>query len=259
MRTSGVEDAIRAAGGVGVLARSLGISQPAVSNWARVPAERVLQVEAITGVGRVRLRPDLYAEPEIGPGVERDEIDLLRSREYDLLAALVGRTPSADLIRSLTRVEGDGTPLGRAHRDLAQAARETNADTLSREYFDLFVGLGRGELLPYGSYYLTGFLNERPLARLRGDLAELGIERSEPGGDPEDHVATLLEIMAGLSSGRFEAGPSAEARFFARNLQPWVERFFTDLQGARSAVFYRSVGALGRLFMEIEAEAFSLE
>lgn len=188
-----------------------------------------------------------------------DEIDLLRSREYDLLAVLLGRAPSAELLSDLARIEGDASPLGQAHRALAQAAANTDPDAVSREFFDLFVGVGRGELLPYASYYLTGFLQERPLARLRDDLLAIGIESTGHQSEPEDNAATLLEIMAGLSSGRFPVSPAAEARFFERNLRPWVERFFGDLERAKHARFYRQVGALGRLFTEIETEAFALD
>jgi TorA maturation chaperone TorD len=141
---------------------------------------------------------------------------------------------------------------------LAESARTVDADAAGREFFDLFVGIGRGELLPYASYYLTGFLNERPLAAVRGDLLTLGVERDSASREPEDHIAFLLELMAGLAAGRVEAEPGAERRIFERHLQPWAERFFADLERAGVARFYRAVGALGRLFMEIEAEAFAL-
>lgn len=259
MRASGIEEAVRAAGGVGALARALGISQPAVSNWQRVPADRVIAVEAYTGIGRARLRPDLYPDqPE--PFVhDIDEIDLLRSQEYDLLANLLGRAPTRHLLGLLAGLDGDASPLGRAHRALAEAARNADPDAVSREFFDLFVGVGRGELLPYASYYLTGFLNERPLARVREDLAVIGIEGTASLSEPEDHIAFLLEAMAALASARIEAEPGAERRFFDRHLKPWAERFFADLEGAKFASFYRHVGALGRLYMEIEAEAFAID
>ena len=117
---------------------------------------------------------------------------------------------------------------------------------------------GRGELLPYGSYYLTGFLHERPLARLRGDLAEIGVVRAEQHYEPEDHIAILCEIMAGLAGGRFVAPDDSERRIFERHLAPWARRFFADLEAAPGAQFYRHVGRVGRLFMDIETEAFAL-
>jgi TorA maturation chaperone TorD len=258
MREGGLEDAIRAAGGIGALARRLGISQPSVSNWQRVPAERVVAVEALTGVPRASLRPDLYGTPDAAAaGV--DEIDRLRAHEYGLLAVLLGRAPAKDLLERLAELKGDATPLGLAHIALAELASEIDPDELSREFFELFIGVGRGELLPYASYYLTGFLNERPLARVREDLNGLGIERAEGHHDPEDHLAILCEVMAGLAAGRFEVESGAERRFFERHLKPWAARFFADLETARHARFYRPVGTIGRIFMEIEAQAFAMD
>src|SRR3954471_23978337 len=241
MREGGLEDAIRAAGGIGALARRLGISQPSVSNWQRVPAERVIAVEALTGVPRASLRPDLYGMPEAAAaGV--DEIDRLRAHEYGLLAVLLGRAPAKDLLELLSELKGDATPLGLAHIALAELASDIDPDELSREFFDLFIGVGRGELLPYASYYLTGFLNERPLALLREDLEAIGVERAPDNPEPEDHIAILCEVMAGLAAGEFAADAAMQRRFFERHLKPWAERFFADLETASSARFYRAVG-----------------
>jgi TorA maturation chaperone TorD len=241
---------------VSELARKLGISQPSVSNWTHVPAERVMSVEVLTGVSRVMLRPDLYGENKMSGDV--DEIDSARAQEYAVLSALLARAPDAELLKRLSGLRGDATPLGMAHIALAQAASEANAATIDREFFDLFIGIGRGELMPYGSFYLTGFLHERPLARLREDLGQLGIERIEGNAEPEDHAATLCEIMAGIVGGRFGAAPGADQRIFERHLAPWLGRFFADLEGAEAARFYRSVGTIGRVFMDIETEAFAL-
>jgi TorA maturation chaperone TorD len=258
MREGGLEEAIRAAGGIGALARGLGISQPSVSNWQRIPAERVVAVEALTGIPRATLRPDLYpANSDEAPSAV-DEIDVLRSHEYNLLSLLLGRAPTRDVLDRLAELRGDPSPLGLAHIALAEAAARADPDDLQREYFDLFIGVGRGELLPYASYYLTGFLNERPLARVREDLNQFGIERSEGQSEPEDHVAILCEVMAGLTAGRFETEPDADRRFFDRHLKPWAPRFFADLETAKFARFYKPVGAIGRIFMEIESEAFAM-
>src|SRR3954469_10489851 len=165
MRDRGLSDAIQAAGGVSELARRVGISQPSISSWDKVPAERVLVVEAATGIDRKVLRPDLYEARQAAPAV--DEIDLARAQEYALLSTLLVRAPDAALLKKLSALRGDASPLGTAHIALAQAAANTSPAQIEREYFDLFVGLGRGEILPYASYYLTGFLHERPLARLR--------------------------------------------------------------------------------------------
>jgi TorA maturation chaperone TorD len=251
-------EAIGRAGGIGALARALGISQPSVSTWRRVPAERVLAVESLTGIARDLLRPDLHtAMPEPEPDV--DETDRARAQEYTLLAALLLRAPTAGVLAQLSRLQGDATPLGLAHIALAEAATATESAAVQREFFELFIGVGRSELLPYASYYLTGFLNERPLANLRGDLARLGLARAKGRGDPEDHIGTLCEVMSGMASRCFPVEPGAEQRFFARHVAPWAGRFFLDLEMAKAAEFYRAVGAVGRTFMEIEAQAFAME
>jgi TorA maturation chaperone TorD len=256
MRDLGLEEAIRVAGGVGALAKKLGISQPSVSIWSRVPSERVLSVEAATGVSRATLRPDLYADGGIAGEV--DEVDAARAQEYALISVLLARAPDAALLQRLATLRGDASPLGLAHAALGEVAEHIGVDRVEREYFDLFIGLGRGELLPYGSYYLTGFLHERPLARLRAHLDRLGIQRAEGQAEPEDHAAILCEIMAGLASRRFPAPAGSDREMFEQHLAPWIGRFFADLEQAEAADFYRRVGALGRVFMQIETEAFAL-
>jgi TorA maturation chaperone TorD len=239
MRDPGLSEAIQAVGGVSELARRVGISQPSVSNWDKVPAERVLAVEAATGVARMRLRPDLYREQAAD---DVDEIDRARAQEYALLSALLARAPDADLLARLSRLGGEASPLGLAHMALGQAAASIEPAAIEREYFNLFIGLGRGELLPYASYYLTGFLNERPLARLRDDLAAFGVERVEGHYEPEDHAATLCEIMAMFAGGGVQAPEGAERRLFEKHMAPWMGRFFADLERAEAAAFYRHVG-----------------
>src|SRR5262249_6389823 len=152
----------------------------------------------------------------------------------------------------------DASPLGLRHIALAEAARQSSVERAEREYFDLFIGLGRGELLPYGSYYLTGFLHERPLARLRESLAQLGIERAAGQSDPEDHAALLCEVMSGLAARQLLPPAGAERVLFEKHLSPWIGRLFADLEKAEAAQFYRHVGTLGCVFMEIETAAFAL-
>lgn len=255
MRDQGLQEAIRAAGGISELARRLGISQPSVSNWDRVPAERVLSVEAATGIARVVLRPDLF-NGHAGRSV--DEVDAGRSQEYALLATLLSRSPDAGLLGRLARLRGDASPLGVAHAALGEAAARTDAERVGREYFDLFIGLGRGELLPYASYYLTGFLYERPLARLRGDLKRLGLAQTEGQSEPEDHAGLLCEIMASIIGGHLAAPAGADRQIFEKHMAPWIGRFFADLERCQTRDFYACVGTLGRTFVEIETEAFAL-
>jgi TorA maturation chaperone TorD len=240
MRDQGLQEAIRAVGSVTELARRLGISQPSVSNWERVPSERLLSVEAATGIGRDVLRPDLF-EDKFPDTV--DETDQARAREYALLATLLGRAPDETLLERLRKLRGDPSPLGMSHVALGAAAARGNAKEIGREYFDLFIGLGRGEFLPYGSYYMTGFLYERPLARLRGELKRLGIELAE--GHSE-------------AAGEVKVPHGAQRELFEKHIAPWMGRFFADLEVASGADFYRTVGTLGRTFMEIEAEGFKL-
>jgi TorA maturation chaperone TorD len=125
------------------------------------------------------------------------------------------------------------------------------------EFHDLFIGLGRGELMPYASWYLTGFLMERNLGLLRDDLARLGIERDPSVVEPEDHMAALCEVMLLLiREGRdFEE----QARFFDRHLARWCGAFFADLSGAKSAIFYRNLGRFGTAFFQLEQRYFSMQ
>lgn len=259
MRDSGLEQAIRAAGGVASLAKAIGIAQPSVSAWSRIPVERVLAVEALTQISRFVLRPDIYGSAgDVAVTSDIDEIDQLRAAEYGLLSLLLGKAPTADTLSKVAMLKGDASDLGMAHIELAAAATEFDERVVAKEFFDLFIGLGRGELLPYASYYLTGFLHERPLARVREDFERLGIERAGSAREPEDHIAVLLEVMAGLARGDFDADFAAQTRFFERHLKPWAARMFVDLEISQSVKFYRAVGRVGRVFMELESEAFTL-
>lgn len=186
------------------------------------------------------------------------DTDLLRSQQYGFLSRLFGAAPDSGLLGQIAALRADVTPLGSAYGVLARAAAKATAKAVEREFFELFVGVGRGELLPYASFYLTGFLNERPLADLRGDLARLGVARAEGRHEPEDHIASVLEVMAGLASGRFVGRGLDEAAFFARHVQPWAGQFFDDLAVAPSADFYRPVAEIGRLLIDIETRAFAL-
>jgi TorA maturation chaperone TorD len=189
------------------------------------------------------------------------EEELFRSCIYGLLARVLAAPPDAALLLNLRGLMGDDTELGRAFDAVAQAAAATTPDRAAEEYHALFIGLTRGELLPYGSYYLTGFLHEKPLAALRRDLSALGIARAETVREPEDHAAALCEVMAGLIDGAYGAAQpvAAQRQFFESHLAPWIGRFFADLTGAKAAVFYKTIGELGRRFVEIERAAFAME
>ena len=196
--------------------------------------------------------------------VHREDIaeeDLLRADLYAMLAQLLAHAPSQDVIDNAARLSGDASELGQGITALAKVAQASNAKSAEREFNALFIGLGRGELLPYASYYLTGFLNEKPLARLRGHMMQLGIERNDDVKEPEDHIATLCEIMAGLIRGTYGNPLSVDDQhaFFNTHVATWAGHFFTDLEAAEGSVFYAPVGKIGRAFMEIEIEAFRME
>ncbi|PZW42250.1 TorA maturation chaperone TorD [Humitalea rosea] len=181
-----------------------------------------------------------------------------RARLFALLGRLCVAAPDAGLLTALRGLEGDATPIGQAVAALARAAAATDPDRSSREYFDLFIGVGRGEVLPFGSYYITGFLHDRPLADLRADLRRFGLERAVGVAEPEDHLGFLCETYAGLLAGEFPGGALAAERIFARHMAPWVGRCFADIERAEVARFYRAVGALGRTAIEIEQAAAAL-
>ncbi|MFV0300011.1 MAG: molecular chaperone [Paracoccus sp. (in: a-proteobacteria)] len=189
-----------------------------------------------------------------------DPDERLRAEFYDFLAGLLARPPSAEQLAGAAALRGDDSPMGRAIDALAGIAAHTSPRRAEREFNALFIGLGRGELLPYASVYLTGFLHEKPLALLRRDMGRLGIHRADDVFEPEDNIASLMEMMAGLIAGRFgpPAGLQTQREFFSRHIAPWAGPFFADLEAAKGSVLYAPVGQIGRLFIEIETEAFRL-
>jgi TorA maturation chaperone TorD len=189
-----------------------------------------------------------------------DPEDRLRADLYNFLGLLLARPAGEMLLEQTAALSGDDSPLGEAISGLARVAKASKSKSVEREFNALFIGLGRGELLPYASYYLTGFLNEKPLARLRQDMAALRVTRADNVFEPEDSMASLMETMAGLIVGRFGSPADIERQktFFNNHIAPWASHFYTDLEAAKSSVFYASVGAVGREFMAIEREAFRM-
>lgn len=184
--------------------------------------------------------------------------DVLRAEFYQLVGAPLSAAPTRDILDLFANLSGDETPLGTALTACADAARKASVEAEDDHYHDLFVGVGSGILIPFGSYYLTGFLHEKPLARLRDDMAGLGIEQDPNVAEPEDHIASVLEMMAGLIEGRF--GPPAslaeQEAFFRAHVGSWATHFFNDLAKTKPSAFYRAVGSLGSTFIEIEKQAF---
>lgn len=185
----------------------------------------------------------------------------LRSQLYRVLAHFLHRPADADGLKAASRMTGDDTELGKAIAAFARIAARSDAATINQEFHDLFIGVGRGELLPYGSYYLTGFLHEKPLAKLRMDMARLGIERRENVKEPEDHIAAVCEMMGGLICGDFEKAADLEEQktFYNAHVGSWAKHFFTDLEAAKSSVLYGALGSVGRHFIEIEDVAFTMD
>lgn len=199
------------------------------------------------------------AEPKRENPVIAEE-DRLRADFYNFLGLLLAAPPNETTLRQTAGLTGDDTDLGKAIRSLARVAKVTKPEAAEREFNALFIGVGRGELLPYASYYLTGFLNEKPLAQLRTDMAARGITRAPNVYEPEDNIASLMEMMAGMITGRFgEPAPLDDQKtFWNRHIGPWAGHFFSDLEAAGNSVLYASVGTAGRVFMEIEREGFRM-
>lgn len=194
------------------------------------------------------------ASPDVPPE------DRMRADLYNYLGLMLSGPPDQTLLAQTAQLSGDDSELGMAIAGLARVARASQPKTVRSEFNALFIGLGRGELLPYASYYLTGFLNEKPLAALRRDMAARGITRAQNVYEPEDNIASLMEMMAGMIVGRFgkPAPLSDQKLFFNKHIAPWAGLFYSDLEAARNSVLYASLGQVGRVFMEIEAEGFRM-
>lgn len=188
------------------------------------------------------------------------EEDLLRADLYDFLGALLAMPPDKTLLNKAAELSGDESNLGQAVATLSRVARALSPKAVESEFNALFIGLGRGELMPYASYYLTGFLNEKPLAALRADMLALTMKRSPNVYEPEDNIASLMEMMAGMIRGRFGEPASLQKQkdFYFKHIAPWAEHFFSDLEAAKNSVFYAPVGSAGKAFMDIETQAFRM-
>jgi len=188
------------------------------------------------------------------------EEDRLRADLYNYLGLMLAGPPDQLLLDQSAGLSGDETDLGQAINGLARVAKISKPKAVRTEYNALFIGLGRGELLPFASYYLTGFLNEKPLANLRATMADFGMTRANDVFEPDDNIASLMEMMAGMIVGRFGrvASVAEQQAFFNAHISTWATHYFNDLQGAKSSILYASIGAVGLAFMEIEKEAFRM-
>ena len=189
------------------------------------------------------------------------EEELFRAHFYALLSRLLGAPLDADFLKTLATFKGDDSEMGTALRALGEKAKAVSLDDAVDEYTRLFYGHGAGgEMIPYASYYLTGFVYEKPLSQLRDTLNELGIAQVEGVGEPEDHISFVLEIMHGLISGDLggQRDLIQQKKFFNDHVAPWASRFFEDLEQAENADLYRPVGTIGRILLAVEVEAFDM-
>jgi len=200
-------------------------------------------------------RGQLSVSPAVDAG------DAARAEMYVLLGTLLAGPPDDSILEMLLEIdagEAGVTQMTVLWQSLQDAARATDTERLSDEYFNLFIGLGRGELVPYASFYIHGFLMEKVLASLRNELKTLGFELQEGVSEPEDHVAALCETMGMII---LESGLSLDEQsaFFKTYIESWMGEFFTELSGAESADFYRVVAQLGQQFLEIESQYLAMQ
>jgi TorA maturation chaperone TorD len=206
----------------------------------------------------------ILSASEAGQRIARDDSvapeDLLRAQCYRLLARFLSSPPTAAELAAGAQLSGDESDLGRAISAFARVCAGSQAAAVAEEYQDLFIGLVRGELIPYGSYYLTGFLHEKPLAKLRQDMSRLGVQRNDSVAEPEDHIASLCEMMAGFIDGSFGRALALDEQkaFFGAHIGNWAPVLFRDMEAAKASVLYATLGSVGRVFFEIEEGAFAM-
>jgi TorA maturation chaperone TorD len=187
-----------------------------------------------------------------------------RAEVYGLLAQLFYAPPPAQLLDALrvavTEAPVAGGFLEEPWRQVVGAARETSAEAVAEEYSTLFGGVGKPEIYLFASHYLSGFLNDKALARLRSDLAALGLARDESMPETEDHIAYLCEVMRYLIAGDDVAvsNLTRQREFFATHLQPWVNDLCDALDAHPRANFYRTLSGFVRAFAGVEAQAFDM-
>lgn len=190
--------------------------------------------------------------------------ELARAEVYGLLALLYQAPPSARLLDDLgvavTEAPVTGAFLEEPWRALVGVARTLSQAEIEDEYDALFGGVGKPEVLLYGSHHLSGFLHDKPLVKLRSDLARLGLTRDERTAETEDHIAYLCEVMRYLIAGEdvAVANLAEQQRFFAAHLQPWVERLCDDIAAQPAARFYLALAGFTRAFMSVEAQGFDM-
>ena len=187
-----------------------------------------------------------------------------RAEVYGLLAALFYAPPGPELLQALqvaaTEAPAAGGFLEEPWRELVAAARARDAATISAEYAALFGGVGKPEVYLFGSHYLSGFLNEKPLAHLRAELATLGLTRDETLPETEDHIAYLCEVMRYLIAGDDVAvsNLARQKEFFGAHLQPWILQLCDAIAAHPRASFYAALAGFTRAFASVERQGFDM-
>ena len=193
-----------------------------------------------------------------------DSEELARAELYGLLARLWIAAPDAALLAqfgvAVTEAPQPGGYLEAPWQSLVAALRATDAAAAADEYDALFQGVGKPEVFLYGSYYIAGYLNERPLALLRADLAALGLARDESRGETEDHIACGFEVMRYLIAGDDVARCNLEQqrRFYRAHLQPWAEKLCDAVEAHPRAATWRAVAGFTGAFLQVETQGFDL-
>jgi TorA maturation chaperone TorD len=196
--------------------------------------------------------------------VPDDREEIARAEVYGLLASLFFAPPSADLYAQLrvavTEAPAAGAFLETSWSELVASSRRLTPERVGDEYVALFGGVGKPEIFVYGSWFMAGTLNEKPLVDLRADLAALGLERPAGVLETEDHIASVCEVMRYLIAGDDLAvsNLAAQQRFFDAHLRPWVERLCDTIIAHPGADFYRAVAGFARDFFAVEAQGFDL-
>lgn len=192
---------------------------------------------------------------------ETEQDQIYRASSYALIAALLRTPPDSNMLQYISQLiqqpHDDSDDLLVAMSTLGLSAKLINPADINDEFHELFIGLGKGELVPYASWYLTGFLMEKPLSDLRDDLARLGYEKEESVTEPEDHAAALFEVMSMMISEGVDI--EVQRAFFERHIANWIGRFWDDLREAKSAIFYKSLGRFGAAFTALEIDLFSMQ
>jgi len=188
--------------------------------------------------------------------VETIQEQTLRTEIYLVLSTLFRSAPSKEVIEFLTFLEVEHTEsaMQKAWIGLQQVAKDSNREALESEYQDLFIGIGRGEVMPFGSWHVTGAMMEKPLAEIRHDLELLGFERDENVKEPEDHIAALCEVMSMLT----DEEEDLQQAVFNKHISPWFRSFTQQLKNADSANFYKPVAQLCEAFLTLEQVRFSV-